>query len=242
VTRRIGILLGALLAGCAGDVQPAQGALGDVEETLGDAPRLVAGGEEELLDRRADGAAIFGRMEPAVEDADPERVLVLRASVPGLDGLRVLDARFVDGGVVVIGADHVLRLLAAGDVRTLDENVYGPLSVAGDRVAYTRGEMPVLELARADLSSGEVAALTTDMAPVWSPALSADGREVIFVSGASGSPRLCRLGANGVVVLPEVERFPSSPRAPRWEGDELRFEDEEGALHVLDVRAGALSP
>lgn len=201
-------------------------------------PRERAGDEIEL-DRRADGATLFGTLEPFPENADPDRVLVLRtAGLPGsaLDGARVLDARFAASGIVVLGADHELVLLRPDGTRvTLDTEAEGPLSVEADRVAYVRGQMPEYELALADLPSLSARTVTQGMAAVWSPALSQDGTEVVFVSSVTGSPRLYRMPASGGEprLLPPSDRFPSSPFAPRWEGNVLRFEDERGASSIV---------
>lgn len=214
---------------------PAEGPLGWLPEE-----------REQLLDHRADGAALFGVVLAAPLDGDPERVLRLRVAPPNaapesaLDGRRVLDARFAGDGVVTLGVDHVLRFADARGAETdLDARAEGPLSVVGEVVAYTRGEMPLFELARANVRTGAVEPLTNDLAPVWSPALSEDGRSVAFVSSASGHPRLMRLDANGALHAVASERFPTSPRAPRWEGDVLTFEDERGSTSLELHAVGA---
>lgn len=200
---------------------------------------------EVILDVRADGATLFGRVLPAPADTDGDRQLVLRSDLAGqpfagaLDGVVVLDARFVSEGLVVLGADHVLRVYAGQSVRELDAEAYGPLSVEADTVAYVRGDPPDLEVARADVRTGALEAITIDMAPTGSPALSADGREVIFVSGVEGSPRLYRASHGGVRALPTSARVPTAPSAPRWRGDALVMEDEAGVA-VIDVRDGSV--
>lgn len=203
-----------------------------------------------VLDRRGDGATLRGVPVPLPPETDADRVLVLQAELQGraidptLDGARVLDARFVGArAVVTVGADHVLRVHEDGAAIELDRDVEAPLSVSGTVLAYGRGDMPFFELARADVATRTTSAWTSGMAPVWSPALSADGREAIFVSGASGAPRLHRIGANGVATaLAEAAAFPSSLRAPRWEGGTLRFEDESGRAWSLEVATGRLAP
>lgn len=227
----------ALLAACeADDAAPVQ------------APLTIptAAPDEVILDVRADGAALFGRVVPPPPNADPDRVLVLRGERDGrpflgsLEGARVLDARFAGSALVVLGTDHVLRVHENDQVAELDAQVHGPLSVAADRVAYVRGEPPDLEVARADLRTGAVEAITQGMAPAWSPALSPDGTEVIFVSGASGSPRLYRSHGGPARALPASPRFPTGPSAPRWIGDRLVFEDEQGVASI-DLRAGTIA-
>lgn len=212
-------------------------------------PRYLDAEPNVLLDRRDDGATLLGRPDAALADSDPERVMVLvaeragRTIDPSLEGLRVLDARFAGTTIVTLGADHVLRAHVHGSVRVLDETAEAPLSVEGSVVAYGRGEMPSFELARLDVSTGVVRTLTTDMAPVWSPALSPDGTEIVFVSGVTGVPRLYRMREWGAPeLLPDVGAFPSSLVAPRWTTNgELQFEGELGEPHVLRLATGALA-
>jgi hypothetical protein len=190
----------------------------------------------QVLDQRADGSALVGTVLAAPLDGDPERMLSLHvtgAALGALEGRRVLDARFAGDGALTLGIDHVLRYVdARGRETELDAQVEAPLSVVGERVAYARGEMPFFEIARADVRTAEVVALTTDLAPCWSPALSEDGTEVVFASSASGQPTLHRRGANGQIVTLPSSRTPSSPRAPRWSGDRLTFEDEAGTVTI----------
>ncbi|MBZ0120400.1 MAG: hypothetical protein K8H88_25640 [Sandaracinaceae bacterium] len=227
------------------------------EATPSTAPLAAAPREGEILLDGLEGRALYGRVLPAVPDGDPDRVLVLRTSfASALDGTEVLDARFVQGQLVTLGVDHVLRLhalqtgLQAGvqdsEAVELDGEVVAPLSVAGPYVAYARGIAPNLEIARADVSTGAIDAMTSGMQPAWSPALSSDGREVIFVSGASGEPRLYRSSGSQAILLPR-SRFPTMPRAPRWEGRTLLFEDEAGLARIdlgtgQTLRANAAPP
>ena len=95
---------------------------------------------------------------------------------------------------------------------TLDVSVHGPIAVRDTTVAYTVGEAPFLEVARADVETGLREQLTHGLAPTWNPALGPDG-EVYVVSGATGGPRLLRLGEGEPTVIP-TERFPASVRAP----------------------------
>ena len=78
---------------------------------------------------------------------------------------------------------------------------YG-LYAAAELARGEGGEPPDLELARVDVRGGAHEQLTFGMAPVWSPALSEDGAEVVFVSGAGGEPRLHRMDAAGNVRDP----------------------------------------
>lgn len=197
---------------------------------LASAPNV--GADEVLLDARG-AEVITGRPEPAPEGSDADRVLVARGA--GLDGRRVLDARFVGDAVVVLDADHGLRVLDAAGERLLDRPAEAPLSVAGDAIAYVRGEMPFFEVARAVPATGEVRALAPDLRPAWSPALSPDGREVVFATSATGTPRLHRVG-HGFVDAPRV---PTMPGGPAWRGGALVLWDEAGVAFV-DVATGQL--
>lgn len=101
-----------------------------------------------------------GQIEPVRANTDALRVIALddRAAALGLPaGTRVLDARRVPGGVVALGADRTLRLYTKAQVKTLDTEALGPLSVAASHVAYVRGEAPDLELRLLDLRGGGAA-------------------------------------------------------------------------------------
>ena len=201
-----------------------------------------AASDQVELDRRADGARLIGTLLPVPPHADPERAVILRAigAEPGLDGARVLDARFTRDGVVTIGTDHVLRLHRGGATTELDTGAYGPLSVAGDQVAYVRGAAPLLELARADVATGSSQQLTQQMAPCWSPTIAPDGGSIVFVSGVEGTPRLYRVERNGVPrALPQIGRTPGSPIGPRFEDGLYVFDDELGTVWV-DLDAGRI--
>lgn len=206
-------------------------------------------GDRIVLDERGE-LVIAGRLLPFPLDADPPRVIELDASVadlaPELVGARVLDARFAGDSIVLVTPDHALSARdASGRTVELDTEAHAPLSIAAGRVAYARGSIPELEIAVADLSTGTAQPWTTGMAPAWAPALSEDGRSVVFVSGASGWPRLHRIDDAGQPrMLPRSERWPSSARAPRWTGDVLAFDDERGEA-AIDLRTGevvALEP
>lgn len=232
---------------------------GYLDEALPAAPaRHTADGEEVLLEERTDGARLYGRMLGALVDTDEEPVWIIRTERggqpldPSLEGARVRDATFLSDGLVTIGEDHVLRSHVGGRIAELDAEALGPLSVGGNIVAYVRGSMPFYELSRADVSAGTAGAITTDMAPVWSPAVSPDGRTIVFVSGVTGAPRIYRTVANGAPeLLPPTTSFPSGLGPPRFDGVTLVFEDEAGATHSLAIApsiaiegpgAGALAP
>lgn len=183
---------------------------------------------------------LLGLPHEAPPNADPDRVVTLRVEpatlAPGLDGASVLDARFVDGAVAVITPDHHLEVHRGAEVSVVDEAVHGPIGVRGAALVYTIGDPPFLEVARADVRTGERAQVSHDLAPTWNPALGPDG-EIYVVSGATGGPRLLRLGDGEPEVI-ETERFPSSVRASRVEGGDLIFEDEAGDEVRLAIGGG----
>lgn len=183
---------------------------------------------------------LVARIDPAREQTDGFRSVTLIAAPDELElvGTRVFDARRVEGGVVTLGLDHVLRLHVGDDVRALDTEVTPPLSVEAGRIAYARGFPPDLRLTVVDLDREGTTTLLPELMPVWSPALSPDGREVIFAASPNGEPELLRVSADGQVR--EVEssgRTPSSPIAPRWTGRYLTFHDEYGVAR-LDLETG----
>ena len=200
-------------------------------------------GEPVVLDERGD-LTLRGHIRPVLGHTDEGRVVLLDEDLSGrlgeaLSGMAVIDARFVGFGAVVIDEDHeLLAYDEAGQMRRLDGDAYGPLTVAAGAVAYTRGSPPDLELARAQVRNGLVEQLTHGMAPVWSPALADDGRAVVFASGVAGVAQLHHLDASGsVAALPVAARIPSAPTAPLWDGEQLTFEDEQGVV-ALDLSGG----
>lgn len=189
-----------------------------------------------VLDQRDDGALLLATIEPAPPGSDAERTLILRSEPAGLvpEGERALDARFARSAILVLGVDHVLRAIdAQGAITVVDDQAQPPLAVANDIVAYARGEMPFFEIARADLETGAARTITHGLAPAYSPAISEDASTIVFVSTASGAPRLHRIDAQGALTaLAPTPRTPSSPIAPRLEGSVLRFHDEAGEVSI----------
>lgn len=185
---------------------------------------------------------LSGALNAAPERGDGFRSVTLNEAPEEFEliGTRAFDARRLQRGVVTLGVDHVLRLHTEGGVRVLDTDVIPPLSVAADRVAYARGFPPDIGLTVYDLKTDRRISLLPDLMPVWSPALSEDGREVIFAASPNGRPELLRLGPDGQVrEIASAGRTPSSPFAPVWRGRHLVFEDEFGRAR-LDLETGEL--
>jgi hypothetical protein len=127
----------------------------------------------------------------------------------------------------------------------VDEGVTGAVSSSPDgrHLVYCRGDGPDAEVFRAD--DGRVRPVTTHMAPVWSPAISPDGRSVVFVSAASGVPALYRVDADGSPrqltnvgvrarpgVVPALAPYPDALTPPLLGREVIVFESR-GAVHVL---------
>lgn len=216
--------------------EPAAGA-GDATVTTRQA--LTQEAAAVVLDVAGEEAQTFaGRLEAVRPNTDALPTFVLETVPDGLEslrGARVLDARIVSDGAVVLGADGVLRHHMAHEVVELDRDVLGPLSVAADKVAYVRGVPPDLTLAVVDLADGEPLELAAELAPVWSPALAPDGSAVLFVASAGGRPQFFRSDFAGVVQPQPVTMVtPSSFRAPIWRDGHLFFE-HEGGVAQLDL-------
>jgi hypothetical protein len=179
---------------------------------------------------------IDARVLAAPANGDPDRVLALTAPVADLPaGAPLLDARRVDGRLLVLHPDHSLWIHDDAGRRRVDDGVEAPLSVRDGSVAYVRGEMPFFEVVLLPDVDGAPQQLTEGWAPAWNPALGPD-RAVVFVSSRDGRPAIYRVrpGQTPERVASEGA-FPSSVHAPTYDGATLRFEDEAGAAHTLRV-------
>jgi hypothetical protein len=217
---------------------------------IGSAVLARKAADELVLDLASDGSALVARVEPALPDSDGDRIVVARVlgadgrDHPVLGGQRVVEARFVGGGwpLLVIDTQHALvRVAAPGAApETLGQSVYGPLSLSDDgRVAaYTRGDPPFLEVVHHTLATGQTVAVAPGVAPAWCPALSPDGREIVFVATTEGRPRWWRGVVGERVGVWEAvgadAPFATGPSAPRVYGDALVFENEAG-VHSLGL-------
>lgn len=197
-----------------------------------------------VLDKRINAdeqiELIAGRRQQVKPGTDAPRVIVLEQVPSGLGikaGQRVLDAQFVSDGAVILGDDQVLTHYTGGHQRQLDVEVLGPISVAANKIAYTRGLPPDLSLITLALDGvGEPERLAPKLNTVWSPALSEDGQEVIFVASYEGRPRQFRIsGAGEPAILRKGGPMPSSAVAPIWRQDYLAFEHEQGVV-LLDLK------
>jgi uncharacterized protein (TIGR03382 family) len=126
--------------------------------------------------------------------------------------------------------------LTTGQSRVIDEGVGLLVSSAanGCCLAYMRGDMGMqTDLRIARLDSGTVESIDLDD-NAWSPALSPDGRSVVFVSASdTGHARLMRYDlANGSMrlVASDVEVFPTGPQPPFWTDAGLAFSSETGVF------------
>lgn len=212
-------------------------------------PLQLRAPDELLADLSLGGEALVARELPPPEESDADRTVTLRwlttagARPWRFHGVPVLEARFLprDGALLVLTTRHALVALDApnAEPRVLDEHVYGPLSLddAGRRVAYTRGEPPELQVIVYDLAGGVATPLAPSLVPSWSPALSADGTEVLVAASPEGSASFWRLRPGSPAQrwdLPADTPMPTGVTAPVLFGDAVVYESE-GALRVLGL-------
>lgn len=206
---------------------------------------------EVVLDVAANGDALVAAVLPAEPESDADRVLrpgwLTRAGRRSTFGGDVLEVRWIPGTTAVLTRTTARTLTRSetpdGPAVELDRDVTGPLSLdaRGTAAVYTKGEGPESTLVRLDLRTGVAAAMAPGMVPAWSPALSADGSEVVFVASPEGRPALYRVRigeAPRVWSLPPGSPLPTGPGAPVIFGDALVFEDEAG-LHALGLDGSA---
>lgn len=230
-SRLRGFAVIAALCGSVGCTDPSHETQTRIQPLTTHAPTTldVSGQDQERL-------IITARVEQVPLHTDAPRTLIIE-QVPSdfrrLRGERVLDARLVEDGVLFLGVDHVLRLAAANDTRDLADEVLGPISAVAGRVAYVRGTPPDLQLEVIDLADGTRRALAPELAPVWSPALSPDGRDVVFAASQGGRPQLFIARESGQITpLPLLPYVPSSPNPPIWRDGRLFFEHEGGVVQL----------
>lgn len=194
--------------------------------------------DEVVIDIHPSGDALVGRVLEAPENSDAMREVDIRRVGRSSFAARALDAKIVsDTAVLVLLTDRTLRLRDAAGERVVDRGVYGPLALSEDRAKalYTRGQMPELEVVRADLATGATERVAPGMVPAWCPAWAGD--DVVFVASPEGSPSLYRQhGAQPPRAMPLArgEPFPTGPAAPIVVGSTLIFEDERG-LHTRSL-------
>ena len=227
-----------------------------------------------VLDATGD-TRLVATIQPAPENGDPALHLSAHVERHGkavptaLDGRDVSFARLLpDGrflaitpaGALQIGA---LRPGAVSDgavqnddrVFTLDTGVFGAVGTSPDgrHWVYCKGaggDTADGEVYRID--DGRVRRVTSGMAPAWSPAISPDGRRVVFVSAYSGVPVLYVQDqdaapvalVNGDVhpqrgVVPVLAPTPDALTPPLVSADRLVFE-ARGSVHILDTRGHTL--
>ncbi|MEI8256275.1 MAG: hypothetical protein WCJ30_11445 [Deltaproteobacteria bacterium] len=203
--------------------------------------------DEVVLDIAANEDAIVGRVEPAPEDSDADRVLTIRwltgsgARSWRFGGTQALEARFVprSSAVLVVTVQHTLVRLDRADAEgaVIDHDVLGPLSMddAGRWVVYTRGEMAAYEVMRAEIATGRTEQMAPDLVPAWCPAITPDGQSVVVVASSGGRPALFRLRQGQPAErwgVPENIPLPTGPAAPLWVDGTFVYESD-GALHSL---------
>ncbi|MDP3274428.1 MAG: hypothetical protein Q8Q09_04485 [Deltaproteobacteria bacterium] len=216
-------------------------------------PRQESALQEFVLDVSALGDELRARALPVPEQSDADRTLAVRWRLR--DGSvrawafadrPVLDARFIGRtqALLVLTTQHELLRLDTQNPDatpvTLDREVLGPLSLddAGRWVVYVRGEMPEYQVMRADIEGqSQPVALAPALVPAWSPMITPDGHEVIFVASAEGSPAMFRVRDSGAAhrwMLPPNVPLPTGPSAPVMVGDAMVYESD-GAVFRLGL-------
>lgn len=160
-----------------------------------------------ILDIDTKGATFLGAPRPAPGATDgPLRYDLVwpvetGKAPPWPSDQPVRDARWAgDGAAWIVGGHGVLYLVEpTGRRARRHKGVEAGLAVAPDDgwVAVVAGEAPELELYRVDRAGGPARPLCEDMAPAWSPAVSADGAQVAFVSARFGRPELWVVPSGG---------------------------------------------
>lgn len=232
---------------------------------------LAARAQKVVLDADGD-RVLIGEILPAAPNSDPALKLQLHLEQGGrrltsaLDGRVLSFARLLPGGrflgVTPEGRLFSAKLKDGSDEKTIDERVQGAVSASPDgrHLAYCKADgEDRIEVFRAD--DGRPSRVTTEMQPTWSPAVSPDGRTVVFVSARTGVPALWQVRAAGPArqltnvgvvsrpgVTPVLSPFPDALTAPLVAKDRIVFE-ARGAVHLLDgngkplrILEGAVSP
>lgn len=207
-------------------------------------PRERAGWHPVAVRERPEGLELLVGTLPTTlpEAADPALVFDLQLAAPGGAPPRLGQAgRAVFVGEGLYGFQGTeLRDLRSGRVLAADVDD-GGLGAGRSTIAFLRG-YPADELWLTD-TDGRGGRLAAGLSPAWAPAVDeadpgeAAGR-VVLVSGASGRPRwwaVTRGGAPRELPLPADTPIASGFAAARLRGDELLFEDEQGAwrLHLV---------
>jgi hypothetical protein len=205
----------------------------------------------ELLWEVTGDRALFVRLAETPENADPGLRFTARLSRNGAvipwryDGEVLAGARVLADRELVTTPDGTLHEVRGDSELTLDTAVVGAVAASPDgaHLAYATGEPPELEIARCD--AGVPRRLTRDMAPAWSPGISADGRIVVFTSASTGVPAWwlveddrapVQLTNRGVVVRPGVapslSPFAAGMGPTLLSSEGIVFESERGVVRL----------
>ncbi len=217
----------------------------------------------EVMDLRADGAALWARPGPA-----PERATVLplfEVSLVTAEGRRIelptegglaRDARFAPveaGWIALLDRGDVWWLWNPADGHRIEVAGAGfpgaSFSTDGDALVYAAGPWPVLELHVFDLESGVAEQLTDLGTSLALPAFTPDGGSIVFASALGGVPALWAVDRDGSHVRQLTNRdvsaeefrtgsgvvpMPEGLRPPLCRAGEVVFE-AAGGVYAVDL-------
>lgn len=156
----------------------------------------------------------------------------------------------------ILDADGKLWLwdVRSGAVSALAEGVFPGFSFSpdGQRLAFSAGHIPDLDLYVMTLDSREVVRLAHENGPATGPAFSPDGTEVAFVSSIGGYASIAAVPVTGggrtrrltnrdlptdgsPVHSSRQAPFPESRRPMLWTSDGLFFEHDRGVIQLSEA-------
>ncbi len=248
-----------LLAGCRGENTEIPDGTRPIAGSVAGGMQK-AGGWEILEVETSSRDHIAGMLLPAPPDATMraiyQAVLFTTSGrqFPFPGNGRIQDARFApNGSIAYLDDRNVLFLweLPHTEPAKLAENVFPGFSFSpdGQRIAYSSGIFPEMDLYVIHLDDPTPKRLTFEDGPTWGPAFSPDGRELVFVSSEGGYPSLAILPLMGGDARRVTNRdlpkeglpvhssllapFPNERRPPVWTAEGIYIEGTAG-VHLLD--------
>jgi WD40 repeat protein len=154
--------------------------------------------------------------------------------------------------VAMLDAGGVLSLwdTRTGKHEALAKSVFPGFSFSpnGDRLAFSAGIIPEMDLHVIRLDTRQILRLTDEDGPTWGPAFSPDGQELLFVSSLGGYASLAVIPAGGGATrrvtnttLPadgtpvhssRLSPFPDGRRPALWTDEGFVFESHAGVHQI----------